>query len=510
MTTTTTTTVDAAEEEARQIALTQLSDPLWRLSNLYYITDENGRTVLFRPNRAQRKLLRKLWNRNLILKARQQGFSTLIQLMMLDACLFTPNTQGGIILQTLEDAKALFRNKIKFAYDRLPETIKASNRLLTDSMFELQLENGSNLRCATSLRSGTFQFVHVSEMGKIARKFPDRAREIVTGTFPTVHQNGFLFVESTAEGRDGHFFRMVQEARAASERGVNLTKLDFRFHFFSWWEDRRNRLAPEGVDIPARLSRYFDDLARDHCIKTDAEQRAWYVRREAELGDDMLREYPSTPDEAFAQSVEGAIYGRSMSLLRSQGRITRVDVLPVPVNTFWDLGHNDINAIWFHQSAPMGEHRFIDYEEGFGLELEHYVKAVRSRGYLMGKWFLPHDAEHKRVAYGSARDRLVELGVPEADIVIVERCESLTNAIEQTRKMLRYAWIDAQRCEAGIKHLDNYQWKWNKATGAWLREPLHNEASNGADAIRQWAQAWEQAMPTVRKKLIRRGSAMAR
>ena len=54
------------------------SDPLWRLSNLYYIMDKSGRVVKFAPNKAQKKFLETLHYQNLILKARQRGFSTVI------------------------------------------------------------------------------------------------------------------------------------------------------------------------------------------------------------------------------------------------------------------------------------------------------------------------------------------------------------------------------------------------------------------------------------------------
>ena len=62
-----------------------LADPEWRLFSgyLYKIIikgdkDEEGLVMPFRPNRAQRKFIRRLWHRNVILKARQLGFSTLI------------------------------------------------------------------------------------------------------------------------------------------------------------------------------------------------------------------------------------------------------------------------------------------------------------------------------------------------------------------------------------------------------------------------------------------------
>ena len=67
----------------------RLSDTKWRIRNLYWITDKDGREVKFTPWPEQEKLLDNLWFRNIILKARQRGFSTLIQLVMLDTCLST-------------------------------------------------------------------------------------------------------------------------------------------------------------------------------------------------------------------------------------------------------------------------------------------------------------------------------------------------------------------------------------------------------------------------------------
>ena len=53
----------------------QFLDPRWRLSNLYWITDEAGREVKFEPNTAQLQFLDDLHSLNIILKARQLGFT---------------------------------------------------------------------------------------------------------------------------------------------------------------------------------------------------------------------------------------------------------------------------------------------------------------------------------------------------------------------------------------------------------------------------------------------------
>src|SRR5262245_3549164 len=96
----------------------------WRLGSLYRIVDERGISVPFRPNDVQRALWDELWFWNLILKGRQHGISTFICLLMLDSCLFTPNTHCGLIDATLADATKKLDN-IRFANGHLPSEIKA-------------------------------------------------------------------------------------------------------------------------------------------------------------------------------------------------------------------------------------------------------------------------------------------------------------------------------------------------------------------------------------------------
>src|SRR5258708_23361898 len=92
----------------------QFSDRLWRLNNLYFITDKHGRRVKFTMNSAQRALYDEMHNQNVILKARQRGFTTFIQLFMLDACVFNSDIRAGTIAHTMPDAQVIFGDKLRF------------------------------------------------------------------------------------------------------------------------------------------------------------------------------------------------------------------------------------------------------------------------------------------------------------------------------------------------------------------------------------------------------------
>ena len=151
----------------------------WRLCNIYKITDKAGQTIPFRPNASQIKFLEDVHSKNVILKARQLGFTTFCCLIYLDACLFNENVRAGVIAHKLDDAKVIFRDKVKFPFDKLMEDYPLLTEAFTtrqDSTDTLTLANGSSIRVSTSMRSGTLQYLHISEYGKLCAQFPERAQ----------------------------------------------------------------------------------------------------------------------------------------------------------------------------------------------------------------------------------------------------------------------------------------------------------------------------------------------
>lgn len=468
----------------------RLGDPLWRLNNLYYITDISGKKVKFRLNAAQKELLREMWFLNVVLKARQLGMTTLIQLFILDRALFNSNVRAGVIAHNKEDAQVFFRDKIKFAYDNLPDWLKAERPAIKNDAGELLLANNSSIRVGTSMRSGTLQYLHVSEYGKICRKYPEKAAEIKAGALNAVHSGQFVFVESTAEGRAGEFYEMCQRAKRLKDAGKGPSVMDYKFHFFPWWEDLRYRLDPDGIAISAALNEYFGVLKERHGVVLDARQRAWYAKKSEEQGETMKQEFPSTPDEAFEVAIDGAFYGPQMTRLRNNGRITNVPWEPnLPVNTFWDLGMNDSMTIWFHQRHGL-ENRLIDFYQNSGEGIQHYAKVLKDREYSYGTHYMPHDISVRELGNnGISRQEAAE-GLGIRPIVKVQRpknADEVLDGIETVRGFLATCWIDEQKCAEGIRALDNYQKEWDEGAGTWKRGPLHNWASHGADGLRTGA-----------------------
>ena len=86
-------------EEFRQ----NIGNQYWRLNNLYKILDADGNKITLRMNGAQKDFYSNLWYYNVILKARQLGFTTFIMIYFLDSCLFNSNHGAGVIAHTRED-----------------------------------------------------------------------------------------------------------------------------------------------------------------------------------------------------------------------------------------------------------------------------------------------------------------------------------------------------------------------------------------------------------------------
>lgn len=463
-------------------AKTLLSDREWRMNNLYYITDKRAIKQLFKLNWAQQQLYDGLHYCNIVLKARQLGITTFITLLLLDTALFNSNVACGIVADTEENAKYIFR-KIKFAYDCLPDPLKECIEAKIDSAKELTFSNNSLIRVGTSLRSATFQYLLISEFGKIAAEDIKRANEILTGSLNTIAAGSYCFIESTARGREGSFYDLCIEAQKMRDSGKALTKLDYKFHFLPWHKHPEYYLN-ESVSIPEDLVKYFRELQEVHKIKICPAQMAWYAAKYKTQGDDMLREYPSTPEEAFQSNVDGNYYSRYMTKARVERRIGNVPHDEnLPVFIAMDLGFNDAMAIWWYQKLG-SELRLIEYYENSGEALQHYIKVIKSKPYIVEQFFVPHDASSHELGSGLTRVQIARnLGL---EFSVLPRL-SLQEGIDAVRNILNRCWFDEVKCEKGIRALDNYRKEWNESLGVWRDHPRHDHFSNGADAFRYLA-----------------------
>lgn len=481
------------EDELRQ----RLSDPHWRIfsGELYKImikSPTGGETIIpFIPNAVQRHFIEDLWYRNIVLKARQRGITTLICIMWLDHALFVSNQRCAVIAQDLGTASEIFRDKVKLAYDNLPEALRTEFSAKTDKAGELLFSNNSSVVVSTSRRGGTTHRLLVSEFGKICARWPIKAKEIQSGAFPSVPLDGVAVVESTAEGADGPFYKMTQRAQGL-DRG-SLSERDWKFSFYPWWDADEYQLTTP-VPVSDKEHAYFDQLELEIGVKISLPRRQWYIatRDNDFAGDEqtMWQEYPSTPIEAFSASNDGVWFSKQLLAAKKAGRIGKFPFMPgVPVNSFWDIGGGDGTGVWLHQRIGM-DHRFFKYIEGWDEGYEHFTSQMQSMGHSWGTHFLPHDADHARQRKNKMLkpiDELRELW-PGVRWKIVPRVDDIVHGIKLTRSAMAQAYFDESGCKEGLDHLHSYRKEWDEHRGCWRETPRHDEHSEAADALRQWGQ----------------------
>lgn len=462
----------------------------WRLNNLYRIIDRDSNSIPFKLNPVQEDVLDNLHNRNLILKARQIGMSTCAVLKLIDEVLFTPNLAGGIVSYSLEHAQYIFKKIIGHALDTLPKEIRKFSGVTQRSAREISFNNGSSLRVDTTLRGGSYPLVLVSEFGKTCARNPQKAEEVITGTLQAVPKGGVVIIESTGEGNEGFFAEMVMEAHRRGNE--NLSNLEYKLFFYNWLEEPSYTLHQK-VNYDVTLTDYFNRIEKEIGKKISQEQRNWYAVQTMVLGDKIKQEYPSTVSEAFLSSSDAFYFAEGISKAYTENRCLYsplYDAL-LPVYVAMDIGVNDLTVMAFFQVAH-GEIRVIDYYEDKNKGVDFYAKfLLQDKKYLYHTIFLPHDA--------TKRDALDTSNTYERDFNrLFNATGTRFHVLKRMDKQLSisHAKVKLDRCVFNVSKVKpfldkvaKYRKRWNEATGRYLEEPYHNDASNYADCFQYMCQA---------------------
>lgn len=197
-------------------------------------------------------------------------------------------------------------------------------------------------------------------------------------------------------------------------------------------------------------------------------------------------EYNQEYECDFNSGLAGAYFAKELSRAENEKRITTIPHDPaLLVDTYWDLGINDTCAVWFVQSLR-GRHRLIDYYEVCGASIAEVLREVRRKPYDFGEFVLPHDAKARSFQTGKSQEEtFYNLGVKRYRII--PRIGTKRESINAARMIFSQCEFDSERCAKGLKALANYQRKWNSKNNVFEEAPLHNWASNCADAFQQFA-----------------------
>ena len=272
-----------------------LAKPYLLIELAFRVVDKEKRTVPFFLNEVQRDFLDELERRGsdkpyFILKGRQQGFTTLITAMQLAYSVVQKNFSGFTVAHRRDSTKAIFNDKARTVYHRLPERLKPHEKYNSaDELFFDRLNSSWRVETASDdvARGMTLGFVHLSEAAFYSCDF-----SLLQASVGEAAAAGAIVIyETTANG--------FNHAKELWDSGAchNL--------FYGWWrteEYRRTEEVPaEAVD--AWLAERLRLLAE---MGLDAAQRNWYAHKYASYLDKSLirQEYPCTPEEAFLSGGE--------------------------------------------------------------------------------------------------------------------------------------------------------------------------------------------------------------
>lgn len=222
--------------------------------------------------------------------------------------------------------------------------------------------------------------------------------------------------------------------------------------------------------------------------KTSFRDNNWLSAESREKISTLKERDPDTYHHVYEggtrSTVEGAIYKEQIQQAEREGRIRNVPYdASMPLHTFFDLGYGDRVAIWAAQRTPF-ETRILRYFEGDHQPIGYYLRELQTWGYVLGTCYLPWDGATKSLGTGkSIEDIMRSTGFK----VQVTRRLDVHQGINAVRTLFPQLYFDANLCADGLQYLRRYQWGPATALGVARREPLHDDASHPADALRTLA-----------------------
>jgi phage terminase large subunit len=223
-------------------------------------------------------------------------------------------------------------------------------------------------------------------------------------------------------------------------------------------------------------------------IKTSYHDNNWLSDESRQKIETLREKDPDTfhhvYEGATRSTVEGAIYKSEIQAAETAGRIREVPFDPMrPVDTFWDLGFADRVSIWAAQRTPF-EIRILRYFEGDHQAIDYYLREMQTWGYVFGTCFLPWDGGTRSLGTGKSIEEIMR---GKGFNVRVNRQLSVADGINAVRTLFPQLYFDAKLCADGLQYLRRYQWGPATALGVPRSQPLHDDASHPADALRTLA-----------------------
>ncbi len=198
-----------------------------------------GGTELFRPYPYQAALLADRSARQIVLKARQVGVTTVAAIVEAHGAIYEPRSLGLIISRDLVAAQNVIRTILDI-FSELDEP----PRLTKENQSELVLENGSRIisqpATAKAGRGYTADRVTLDEFA-----FCEYAERIYRAVSPTLSRGGRLTVISTPNGQANLFYRLWSGMEGGTWSPHRIHWRDCPTFDDAWYERERSKYTSE-------------------------------------------------------------------------------------------------------------------------------------------------------------------------------------------------------------------------------------------------------------------------
>ena len=358
--------------------------------------------------------------RVIVLKARREGVSTLVQAFFFWLCSTRPHHRSITIAHD-DDGSATLHAMSEQFYEELPEIVRPMRKTSQQGKI-LSFANPSSkplvvkenpglkseMRTVTRQNAGAgkgTKLLHCSEVGL----WGDSAKETLGTILQTVPRSGqtCVVLESTARGVGNEF----HERWVKAERG----ETGYVPFFIPWFEEPENVMTPPEVYEPGdheepEVANEEEWLYRE--MNLSREQLWWWRNALAdECGGDldlMHQEYPATPEQAFLSTGRPYFNMAAVSRHKEVADKTR----PLHVGDLHESGHTvqfvphprGHLKIW----EPPDEHEdyliFADSSEGASGDPQAAYVFGRSKLSIVAGW-------HGRVDRDLFGDEIFRLGV---------------------------------------------------------------------------------------------------
>ena len=306
--------------EGKELRKEVQKNPEHLVEMFFCIVDKEQQTVPFFFNAVQQEFLnilnedlelyaagKKLHLKYLVLKGRQQGFTSLINAYQLACAITRKNFSSYTLADNNDNTEHIFSDKARYYFDNLPANIKPSTRYSSRRELDFSKDGGGGMnskwRVSTAGnvdagRSKTLNFFHGSEVA-----FWKDSKHILIGLSEAFTKNAIVILETTANG--------YNEFKDMWDEDNNYTNL-----FFEWWKTDEYKLTFESD----KIEREFVNNVMSAVEETDPDAEMWvlyrckWLRKAKELSWTQLywyynkwkdkrssirQEYPCGSEEAF-------------------------------------------------------------------------------------------------------------------------------------------------------------------------------------------------------------------